>query len=205
MVLKDWFIKQCAVNPWEAFSATHSKGDKISGGIKSITDFGIFLGLEGNIDGLVHLTDISWSQTGEEAIREFKKGDELETIILSIDPERERISLGLKQLEQDPFGQYVAENGKNSIVVGKVISVDEKGAVVYLSEEVEGYLRSAELAEDTRDARTALKDRKNRSVSLSVKGKDAQEEANAMKDYSASNQTDASSNTLGDLLKDLKG
>jgi small subunit ribosomal protein S1 len=208
-------IKQCTVNPWEAFSATHNKGDKIFGNIKSITDFGIFLGLEGNIDGLVHLTDISWSQTGEEAIRDFKKGDELETIILSIDPERERISLGLKQLEQDPFGQYVSTNGKNSIVTGKVTSVDEKGAVVYLGEEVEGYLRASELMEDTRDARTVLKegdeveakiiniDRKNRSVSLSVKAKEAQEEANAIKDYSAS--TDVSSNTLGDLLKDLKG
>jgi len=210
-------IKQCAVNPWEAFSATHSKGDKISGAIKSITDFGIFLGLEGNIDGLVHVTDISWSQSGEEAIREFKKGDVLETIILSIDSDRERISLGLKQLEQDPFGQYVAENGKNSIVKGQVVSVDEKGAVVHLAEEVEGYLRVSELAEDTRDARSVLKegdeveakimniDRKNRSVALSVKGKDAQEEANAMKDYSAANQAQTSTNTLGDLLKDLKG
>ncbi len=209
-------IKQGTVNPWEAFSATHNKGDKISGSIKSITDFGIFLGLEGNIDGLVHLTDISWSQTGEEAIREFKKGDVLETIILSIDPDRERISLGLKQLEQDPFGQYIAENGKNSIVKGKVVSVDEKGAVIYLGEEVEGYLRASELAEDTRDARTVLKegdeveakimnvDRKNRSVTLSVKGKTAQEEANAMKDYSASSRATTSTNTLGDLLKELK-
>ncbi len=211
-------IKQGTVNPWEAFSATHSKGDKISGSIKSITDFGIFLGLEGNIDGLVHLTDISWSQTGEEAIREFKKGDQLDTVILSIDPDRERISLGLKQLEQDPFGQYIAENGKNSIVKGKVTSVDEKGAVIYLGEEVEGYLRVSELDEDTRDARSVLKegdeveakivnvDRKNRSVALSIKAKAAQEEANAMKDYSASSKASvsASTNTLGDLLKELK-
>ncbi len=209
-------IKQGTVNPWEAFSATHKKGDKISGSIKSITDFGIFLGLEGNIDGLVHLTDISWSQSGEEAIRNFKKGDKLETIILSIDPDRERISLGLKQLEQDSFGEYIAENGKNSIVTGKVVSVDEKGAVIFLSEEVEGYLRVSELDEDTR-ARTALKagdeveakimsvDRKNRSVTLSVKGKAAQEEANAMKDYSASTKAQTSTNnTLGDLLKELK-
>lgn len=211
-------IKQCTVNPWEAFSATHNKGDKIVGNIKSITDFGIFLGLEGNIDGLVHLTDISWSQTGEEAIRDFKKGDELETIILSIDPERERISLGLKQLEQDPFGQYVSTNGKNSIVVGKVTAVDEKGAVVYLGEEVEGYLRASELMEETRDARTVLKegdeveakiiniDRKNRSVSLSIKAKEAQDEANAIKDYSASAHTESTGGTFGDLLKDqLKG
>lgn len=205
-------IKQCTVNPWEAFSATHSKGDKITGSIKSITDFGIFIGLEGNIDGLVHLTDISWSQPGEEAVREFKKGDELETIILSIDPDRERISLGLKQLEQDPFGEFVAENGKNSIVTGTVKSVDEKGAVIDLSDEVDGYLRVSELDEDTRDAASVLKvgdqveakivnvDRKNRNVSLSVKAKAAQEEANAMKNYS-SNQPQAQ-NTLGDLLKD---
>ncbi|MGC9386972.1 MAG: 30S ribosomal protein S1 [Hydrogenovibrio sp.] len=204
-------IKQCTVNPWEAFSATHAKGDKITGSIKSITDFGIFIGLDGNIDGLVHLTDISWSQSGEEAVRDFKKGDELETVILSIDPDRERISLGLKQLEQDPFGEFVAENGKNSIVTGTVKSVDEKGAVIDLAEEVEGYLRVSELDEDTRDASSVLKvgdtveakvtnvDRKNRNVSLSVKAKAAQEEANAVKDYSA-NQPQAQ-NTLGDLLK----
>uniref|UniRef100_Q31GD0 30S ribosomal protein S1 n=1 Tax=Hydrogenovibrio crunogenus (strain DSM 25203 / XCL-2) TaxID=317025 RepID=Q31GD0_HYDCU len=204
-------IKQCTVNPWEAFSATHSKGDKISGSIKSITDFGIFIGLDGNIDGLVHLTDISWSQSGEEAVREFKKGDELETVILSIDPERERISLGLKQLEQDPFGEFVAENGKNSIVTGTVKSVDEKGAVIDLAEEVEGYLRASELDEDTRDASSVLKvgdsveakivnvDRKNRNVSLSIKAKAMQDEANAVKDYSA--KQPQAQNTLGDLLK----
>ncbi|MBN2606820.1 30S ribosomal protein S1 [Hydrogenovibrio sp. JE_KL2] len=204
-------IKQCTVNPWEAFSATHAKGDKISGSIKSITDFGIFIGLDGNIDGLVHLTDISWSQPGEEAVRDFKKGDELETVILSIDPERERISLGLKQLEQDPFGEFVAENGKNSIVTGTVKSVDEKGAVIDLADDVEGYLRASELAEDTRDASSVLKvgdtveakvmnvDRKNRTLSLSVKEKEAQEEANAIKDYSASQPQAAS--TIGDLLK----
>lgn len=204
-------IKQCTSNPWESFAATHNKGDKISGSIKSITDFGIFIGLDGGIDGLVHLTDISWTQNGEEAIRDFKKGDELETVILSIDPERERISLGLKQLEQDPFSEYVATNGKNSIVTGTVKSVDEKGAVVDLAEEVEGYLRVSELVEDTRDATTVLKvgdsveakitniDRKNRNVSLSVKAKDAQDEADAIKDYSA--KQEQSTNTLGDLLK----
>lgn len=204
-------IKQCTVNPWEGFAATHNKGDKITGNIKSITDFGIFIGLDGGIDGLVHLTDISWAQNGEEAIREFKKGDELETIILSIDPERERISLGLKQLEQDPFSQYVAANGKNSIVVGTVKSVDEKGAVIDLAEEVEGYLRASELKEETRDASSVLSvgdkveakitniDRKSRSLSLSVKAKDKQDEAEAIKGYT-SNQ-DQATNTLGDLLK----
>lgn len=205
-------IKQCTVNPWESFSATHAKGDKIKGNIKSITDFGIFIGLDGGIDGLVHLTDISWNQPGEEAIREFKKGDELETIILSIDPERERISLGLKQLEQDPFSQFVADNGKNSIVEGTVKSVDEKGAVIDLGPEVEGYLRASELLEDTRDASSVLKegdkvsakitniDRKNRSISLSVKAKEAQEEADAIKDYTDQSATAAT--TLGDLFKD---
>ncbi|MBE0493368.1 MAG: 30S ribosomal protein S1 [Thiomicrospira sp.] len=204
-------IKQCTVNPWEGFAATHNKGDKITGNIKSITDFGIFIGLDGGIDGLVHLTDISWAQNGEEAIREFKKGDELETIILSIDPERERISLGLKQLEQDPFSQYVAANGKNSIVVGTVKTVDEKGAVIDLAEEVEGYLRTSELKEETRDASSVLSvgdqveakitniDRKSRSLSLSVKAKDKQDEAEAIKGYT-SNQ-DQATNTLGDLLK----
>lgn len=205
-------IKQCTVNPWEGFAGTHNKGDKITGNIKSITDFGIFIGLDGGIDGLVHLTDISWAQNGEEAIREFKKGDELETIILSIDPERERISLGLKQLEQDPFSQYVAANGKNSIVVGTVKSVDEKGAVIDLAEEVEGYLRVSELKEETRDASSVLSvgekveakitniDRKSRSLSLSVKAKDKQDEAEAIKGYT-SNQDQQTTNTLGDLLK----
>ncbi|WP_127470879.1 30S ribosomal protein S1 [Thiomicrorhabdus aquaedulcis] len=205
-------IKQCTVNPWEGFSATHAKGDKISGNIKSITDFGIFIGLDGGIDGLVHLTDISWNQPGEEAIRDFKKGDELETVILSIDPDRERISLGLKQLEQDPFGQFVAENGKGSIVEGIVKSVDDKGAVIDLGPEVEGYLRASELLEDTRDASSILKegdkvsakitniDRKNRSVSLSVKAKEAQEEAQAIKGYT--DQTPVAGTTFGDLFKD---
>ncbi|WP_044406169.1 30S ribosomal protein S1 [Thiomicrospira microaerophila] len=204
-------IKQCTVNPWESFAVTHKKGDKIAGNIKSITDFGIFIGLDGGIDGLVHLTDISWNQTGEEAIRDFKKGDELETVILSIDSERERISLGLKQLEQDPFSQFVATNGKNAIVEGVVKSVDDKGAVIDLAEEVEGYLRASELNEDTRDASSVLKvgdkveakitniDRKSRNISLSVKAKDKQEEADAIKGYT-SNQEQAT-NTLGDLLK----
>ena len=207
-------IKQCTVNPWEGFSATHSKGDKISGSIKSITDFGIFIGLEGNIDGLVHLTDISWATPGEEAVREFKKGDVLETIILSIDSDRERISLGLKQLDQDPFSEFVAVNGKNSIVSGTVKSVDEKGAIIDLAKEVEGYIRAGEIAEGTRDATQALKvgdtieakimnvDRKNRSLSLSIKSRYAQEEANAVKSYSAGQSSQQPANTWGDLLKD---
>jgi small subunit ribosomal protein S1 len=207
-------IKQCAVNPWEGFSAVHAKGDKISGVIKSITDFGIFIGLEGGIDGLVHLTDISWKQSGEEAIRDFKKGDELETVILSIDPDRERISLGLKQLEQDPFGQFVADNGKGSNVTGVVKSVDERGAVIDLGPEVEGYLRASELVEDTRDATSVLKegdsvtakvtniDRKNRSLSLSMKAKEAHEEAQAVKGYSEKQTIAAAGTTFGDLFKD---
>lgn len=207
-------IKQCTVNPWEGFSATHTKGDKLSGSIKSITDFGIFIGLEGNIDGLVHLTDISWTVPGEEAVREYKKGDVLETVILSIDSDRERISLGLKQLDQDPFGEFVADNGKNSIVSGTVKSVDEKGAVISVADEVEGYIRSTEIVDGCRDATTELKvgetveakvmnvDRKNRSLSLSIKGKDAQEEANAIKSYSAGqSQQEQPANTWGDLLK----
>ncbi len=206
-------IKQCAVNPWESFSAIHAKNDKIKGVIKSITDFGIFIGLEGGIDGLVHLTDISWKQSGEEAIRDFKKGDELETVILSIDPERERISLGLKQLEQDPFGQFVAENGKGSIVEGTVKSVDNRGAVIELAPEVEGYLRASELLEETRDASSVLKegdtvtakvtniDRKNRSLSLSMKAKEAHEEQEALKGYSEA-QTPTAGSTFGDLFKD---
>jgi small subunit ribosomal protein S1 len=206
-------IKQCAVNPWESFSAIHAKNDKIQGVIKSITDFGIFIGLEGGIDGLVHLTDISWKQTGEEAIRDFKKGDELETVILSIDPDRERISLGLKQLEQDPFGQFVADHGKGSIVEGVVKTVDTRGAVIELAPEVEGYLRASELLEDTRDASSVLKegdkvsakvtniDRKNRSLSLSMKAKEAHEEQEAMKGYSEA-QVPAAGSTFGDLFKD---
>ncbi len=206
-------IKQCAVNPWESFSAIHAKNDKIQGVIKSITDFGIFIGLEGGIDGLVHLTDISWKQTGEEAIRDFKKGDELETVILSIDPDRERISLGLKQLEQDPFGQFVADHGKGSIVEGVVKTVDNRGAVIELAPEVEGYLRASELLEDTRDASSVLKegdkvsakvtniDRKNRSLSLSMKAKEAHEEQEALKGYSET-QAPAAGSTFGDLFKD---
>ncbi len=205
-------LKQTQPNPWEEFARNHSKGERIKGQIKSITDFGIFIGLEGGIDGLIHLSDISWNEPGEEAIRKFKKGDELETVILAIDPERERISLGLKQLEQDPFSTYVAEHGKGSIVTGTVKSADDKGFVVELAEEVEGYLRKSELDDatanlkegDTVEAMITNIDRKNRSISLSVKAKAQKEEKEAIKSYTANQEKAAT--TLGDLLKDqLKG
>jgi len=190
-------MKQCKPNPWDNFASQHNKGDKIVGTIKSITDFGIFIGLEGGIDGLVHLSDISWNTTGEDAVRNYKKGDEIETVILAIDPERERISLGVKQLEQDPFSSYLAEHPKGSIVSGKILEVDAKGATVQLMEGIDGYLRASEITRDrVEDARTLLKqgdtveakfigvDRKNRVINLSIKAKDSQEEAEAIEDYS---------------------
>jgi len=206
-------MKQCRPNPWEEFGHNNNKGDKIVGTIKSITDFGIFIGLDGGIDGLVHLSDISWTLPGEDAVRNYKKGDEIETIILAIDPERERISLGIKQLEQDPFSNYLAAHPKGSIVTGKIIEVDAKGAVVHLSDSVEGYIRASEIARDrVEDARSMLKegetveakfigvDRKNRSINLSIKAKDSEEEAEAMETYSAKNESGGT--TLGDLLKE---
>lgn len=206
-------MKQCRPNPWEEFSSTHNKNDKIVGKIKSITDFGIFIGLDGAIDGLVHLSDISWNTPGEEAVRNYKKGDEIETVILAVDPERERISLGIKQLDKDPFSIYVAENAKGSIVKGIVTEVDAKGAVLLLSEGVEGHLRASELARDrVEDARTLIKvgdeieakfmgvDRKNRTVTLSVKAKDNEDEAEAVQDYSRSGT--AGTTSLGDILKE---
>ena len=205
-------MKQCKSNPWEEFAALHKKGEKIVGTIKSITDFGIFVGLEGGIDGLVHLSDISWNEEGEEAVRNYKKGEEIEAAILGIDAERERISLGVKQLEQDPFSSYVAEHQKGSIVNGKVAEVDAKGAVVELEEGIEGYLRASELSRDrVEDARTVLSegdevetkiigvDRKNRSINLSIKAKDMHEEAEAVQDYKSSAPANP---TLGDLLKE---
>ncbi|MCU7916968.1 MAG: 30S ribosomal protein S1 [Candidatus Thiodiazotropha sp. (ex Dulcina madagascariensis)] len=206
-------IKQCKANPWDEFAATHKKGDHVSGNIKSITDFGIFIGLDGGIDGLIHLSDISWDDEGEGAIRNFKKGDEVETVVLSVDPERERISLGIKQLAQDPFSTFVAANEKGSFVKGTVAEVDAKGAVIVLAEGVEGYLRASELSRDrVEDARTVLKegneieakfigvDRKNRTITLSIKAKDADEEAAAIKGYAREAATSAP--TLGDLLKE---
>mgnify|MGYP001822960410 FL=1 len=206
-------MKQCLPNPWDEFSATHNKGDKVSGNIKSITDFGIFVGLDGDIDGLVHMSDISWDVTGEEAIRNFKKGDTIEAVVLSIDPERERISLGIKQMETDPVSSFMAANKKGSLVTGKVISVDAKAAVIDLGDGVEGTLRASELSRDrVEDASTVLKvgdeieakligiDRKSRAINLSIKAKDYDDEAEAMKDYASSQQSAAT--TLGDLLKE---
>ncbi|NBC48355.1 MAG: 30S ribosomal protein S1 [Gammaproteobacteria bacterium] len=205
-------IKQCQSNPWDEFSAIHKKGDHVSGQIKSITDFGIFIGLDGGIDGLVHLSDISWDESGEEALRNFKKGDEVETVVLSVDPERERISLGIKQLDKDPFSSFVAVHEKGSIVTGTITEVDAKGANIDLGEGVEGYLRASEISRDrVEDARSVLKageeieakflgvDRKNRSISLSIKAKDMADEQAAIKGYAREAQ--AGTATLGDILK----
>ncbi len=207
-------IKQCKGNPWEDFSALHAKGDRIKGYIKSITDFGIFIGLEGEIDGLVHLSDISWNEPGEQAVRRFTKGDEIETVILAIDPERERISLGLKQMEQDPFSDYVAINDKGSIVTGTVKEVDAKQATIQLADEVEGILKASDLSIDhVSDARTALTvgdtievkivnvDRKNRGLGVSVKAKDLADEQTAVKEHREREVAAVTPATLGDLIK----
>ena len=206
-------IKQCQQNPWDAFASEHATGDKISGSIKSITDFGIFIGLAGNIDGLVHLSDISWNETGEEAVRNYKKGDEIETVILSIDPERERISLGIKQLEEDSFTIYLGESDKGSIVNGEVTEVDAKGAVIKLNEEVDGYIKVADLSrERIEDARSVLSvgekveakiiaiDRKTRSIGLSIKAKDMDDEKEAVQSLKQQDNA-ASPGTIGDLIK----
>jgi len=205
-------MKQCVGNPWQNFAQAHSKGQKVSGKIRSITDFGVFIGLDGEIDGLVHLSDISWNVAGEEAVKQFKKGQELEAIILAIDAERERISLGLKQLEGDNFTSYVDENGKGAVVKGKVTAVDAKSATVELAEDVFATIRASDLSDDkVDDATTVVKegdeieakiinvDRKNRTIALSVKAKDAQEQADAIKKYS---RTGEATTTLGDLLKE---
>lgn len=207
-------LKQCQENPWDAFARTCAKGDKITGKIKSITDFGIFIGLDGGIDGLVHLSDISWHEAGEEAVRKYKKGDELETVVLAIDPERERISLGIKQLEADPFSEYVTENDKGAIVKGTVKEVEAKAAVVTLAADVEAVLKASELSrEKVEDARNVLKvgdeveakiiavDRKNRSISLSIKSKDVDDEKSAIKEHSNKQAEQAAPTTLGDLIK----
>jgi small subunit ribosomal protein S1 len=206
-------IKQCQQNPWDAFASQHATGDKISGSIKSITDFGIFIGLAGNIDGLVHLSDISWNETGEEAVRNYKKGDEIETVILSIDPERERISLGIKQLEEDSFSIFLGEAEKGSIVTGEVTDVDAKGAVIKLNEEVDGYIKVADLSRDrVEDARSVLSvgdkidakivavDRKSRSIGLSIKAKDMDDEKEAVASLKEQDSA-ASPGTIGDLIK----
>ncbi len=206
-------MKQAHPNPWEEFSATRNKGDHVKGTIKSITDFGIFIGLDGGIDGLIHLSDISWNETGEEAVRKYKKGEELEAVVLSVDAERERISLGIKQLEKDPFSNFSADNAKGSIVKGVIKEVDAKAAIVDLGDGVEGILRASELARDrVEDARTVLSvgqeieakyvgmDRKTRAIALSIKAKDNDEEAAAVKDYSRGGA--ATGATLGDVLKE---
>jgi small subunit ribosomal protein S1 len=209
-------IKQCTMNPWEEFGTKFEKGAKISGKIKSITDFGIFIGLDGGIDGLVHLSDISWNDTGEEAVRAYKKGDELETVILSIDPERERISLGVKQLDSDPFAEYASENDKGTMVKGKVISVDAKAAIIEIAEGVEATLKASEISrEKVEDARNVLKegdeveaiisnvDRKNRVINLSIKSKDAVADKQAIADQRAKSESEAKGpTTIGDLIKE---
>jgi len=209
-------LKQCQANPWKEFAENYNRGDKVSGQIKSITDFGIFIGLPGNIDGLVHLSDISWDQPGEEAVRNYQKGQQVEAMVLSIDPERERISLGIKQLAKDPFSAYIADNPKGTIVKGVVKEVDARGAVIDLGNGVEGQLRASELGRDrVEDARAVLKvgeqveakftgvDRKSRTISLSIKAKEAHEEAEAVQSYRS--ETAPSGTSLGELLKEQIG
>jgi small subunit ribosomal protein S1 len=207
-------MKQCSSNPWEAFAATHNKNDRVSGAIKSITDFGIFIGLEGGIDGLVHLSDISWHSTGEDAVRNFNKGEEIEAVVLAVDPERERISLGIKQLDQDPFATFMAGHPRGSVVTGKVKEVDARGAVIELGDGVEGYLRASDIKKervedatkefsvgDEVEAKFVGLDRKNRTLSLSIKAVEDAELAEALEEY---HQTSATSGTtsLGELLKE---
>ena len=207
-------MKQCLPNPWEEFAMNFKKGDRVKGAIKSITDFGIFIGLPGGIDGLVHLSDLSWNKPGEEAVREYKKGQEVETAVLSIDVERERISLGIKQVEGDPFNAFIQTHDKNSLVNGFVKSIDARGAVIQLEGDIEGYLRASEVARDrVEDIRTKLKegdkvaamviniDRKNRTINLSIKAKDLAEEAEAMKKLATEKQASPGTTNLGALLK----
>jgi small subunit ribosomal protein S1 len=209
-------LKQCIPNPWEEFAKNFNKGDKVSGKIKSITDFGIFIGLDGGIDGLVHLSDISWAG-GEEAVREYKKGDEISAVVLQVDPERERISLGVKQTEDDPFNQYLADNKKGAIVTGKVIEVDAKGAKIELAEGVEGYLRVADISrERIEDATTELSvddsvetkfvgvDRKNRTISLSIKAKDQADEREAMDTLNQAPEEESGLSAMAEAFKNAK-
>ena len=207
-------MKQCKSNPWDDFAVDHNKNDKVSGQIKSITDFGVFIGLQGGIDGLVHLSDLSWTHSGEDAVRKYKKGDEVEAMVLSIDVERERISLGIKQMEGDPFSSFISVNDKNSIVKGTVKSIDAKGSVISLDNDVEGYLRASEISRDrVEDIRTHLKegdavevmiinvDRKNRGINLSIKAKDLAEEYHAVKKVATESPDNAGTTSLGALLK----
>jgi len=205
-------MKQCKPNPWEEFAMTHNKGDKVSGSIKSITDFGVFIGLDGGIDGLIHLSDLSWDEENEDLIRDHKKGDDLEAVVLAIDPERERISLGVKQMQSDPFSEYMSEHPRGTVVTGKVSEVDARGATVTLAEGIEGYIRVADISrERTEDASKVLSvgdeveakftgmSRKDRTLTLSIKAKDSEEETEALKEYS--NVASDGATTLGDLLK----
>ena len=206
-------MKQCLPNPWERFAATHNKGDRVVGTIKSITDFGIFIGLEGDIDGLVHLSDITWSGTGEEFIHGYSKGDELETVVLAVDAERERVSLGMKQMEKDPFSNYVAENSKGSIVKGIVDSVDMRSLTLTLAEGVGGYMRASDISMGAKvdDARTQVKvgdelevkitaiDRKKRSIHVSIRSKESDDEVSAMEEYGSGSEVEGGK--LGDLFK----
>jgi small subunit ribosomal protein S1 len=207
-------MKQCQSNPWDDFAINHKKGDKVKGQIKSITDFGVFIGLDGGIDGLVHLSDLSWSQPGEEAVRNYKKGDEVEAVVLAIDVERERISLGIKQLEGDPFGGFAASHEKGDVVTGKVKSLDAKGATIALEGDVEAYLKASEVSADrVEDIRTHLKegdsvtaviinvDRKNRSINLSIKALNKTEDNAAMQKLSSESNASAGTTNLGALLK----
>ncbi|TAN76341.1 MAG: 30S ribosomal protein S1 [Gallionella sp.] len=207
-------MKQCQPNPWDDFEANHKKGDKVKGQIKSITDFGVFIGLDGGIDGLVHLSDLSWSQPGEEAVRGYKKGDEVEAVVLAIDVERERISLGIKQMEGDPFGGFVSGNEKGAVVTGIVKSLDAKGATIILEGDVEAYLKASEVSADrVEDIRNHLKegdsvtaaiinvDRKNRGINLSIKALNKAEESAAMQKLSAESSVNAGTTNLGALLK----
>jgi len=206
-------MKQCKPNPWEEFAMTHNKGDKVSGSIKSITDFGVFIGLDGGIDGLIHLSDLSWEEENEDLIRDHKKGDELEAVVLAIDPERERISLGVKQMQDDPYSQYMSEHPRGTIVTGTVSEVDARGATIALADGVEGYVRVADISrERTEDASKVLSvgdeveakftgtSRKDRTLTLSIKAKDSQDETEALKEYS--NVSANNNTTLGDLLKE---
>lgn len=211
-------LKQCKNNPWQQFAETHNKGDRVEGKIKSITDFGIFIGLDGGIDGLVHLSDISWNVAGEEAVREYKKGDEIAAVVLQVDAERERISLGVKQLAEDPFNNWVALNKKGAIVNGKVTAVDAKGATVELADGVEGYLRASEASRDrVEDATLVLSvgddveakftgvDRKNRAISLSVRAKDAADEKDAIATVNKQEDANFSNNAMAEAFKAAKG
>jgi small subunit ribosomal protein S1 len=211
-------LKQCKSNPWKEFAENFNRGDKVSGQVKSITDFGVFIGLSGNIDGLVHLSDISWDIPGEEAVRSYQKGQLIEAMVLSIDPERERISLGIKQLAKDPFSGFVAENPRGTVVTGTVTEVDARGAVIDLGNGVEGQLRATELGRDrVDDARTVLKvgdqveakftgvDRKTRSITLSIKAKEMHDEAEAVQNYRTDTGSSSSGTSLGDLLKEQIG